>query len=69
MKGVRDATEKPLWAKLSPNAGDIVAIAEAAERAGADALTISNTFLGLKIDLETFRSAIGNGSAASPARG
>jgi len=60
VKGVREATDKPIWAKLSPNAGDIVAIAEAAERAGADALVISNTILGLKIDLENFRPAIGN---------
>ncbi|HUZ75635.1 MAG TPA: dihydroorotate dehydrogenase [Stellaceae bacterium] len=58
--GVRAATDKPLWAKLSPNAGDIVAIATAAERAGADALVVSNTILGLKIDLDTFRPAIGN---------
>ncbi len=60
VKGVRDATQKPIWAKLSPNAGDIVSIAEAAERAGADALVVSNTILGLKIDLDTFRPAIGN---------
>jgi dihydroorotate dehydrogenase (NAD+) catalytic subunit len=60
VKGVREATQKPIWAKLSPNAGDIVAIAEAAERAGADALVISNTILGLKIDLDSFRPAIGN---------
>jgi dihydroorotate dehydrogenase (NAD+) catalytic subunit len=60
VKGVREATDKPIWAKLSPNAGDIVAIAEAAERAGADALVISNTILGLKIDLDNFRPAIGN---------
>ncbi len=60
VKGVRDVTTKPLWAKLSPNAGDIVAIAKAAERAGADALVVSNTILGLKIDLDTFRPAIGN---------
>ena len=57
---MREATQKPIWAKLSPNAGDIVAIAEAAERAGADALVISNTILGLKIDLDNFRPAIGN---------
>jgi len=60
VQGVRAATQKPIWAKLSPNAGDIVAIAEAAERAGADALVVSNTILGLKIDLQTFRPAIGN---------
>lgn len=57
----RAATDKPLWAKLSPNAGEITAVAEAAEKAGADALTVSNTILGLKINVDTFRSSIGNG--------
>ncbi|HUK59064.1 MAG TPA: dihydroorotate dehydrogenase [Stellaceae bacterium] len=61
VKLCRAATEKPLWAKLSPNAGEISAVAEAAEKAGADAITVSNTILGLKIDLKTFRSSIGNG--------
>ncbi len=60
LTGIRAATAKPVWAKLSPNAGDIVAIAEAAEKAGADALVVSNTILGLKIEVETFRPAIGN---------
>src|SRR5207245_10205034 len=49
VKLCRAATTKPLWAKLSPNAGDISAVAEAAEKAGADAITVSNTILGLKI--------------------
>jgi hypothetical protein len=49
VKRVRGATKKPLWAKLSPNAGEIDLVALAAERAGADALTISNTLLGLKM--------------------
>ena len=57
----RAATQKPLWAKLSPNAGDISAVAEAAEKAGANAVTVSNTILGLKINLQTFRSSIGQG--------
>ena len=61
VKLCRAATTKPLWAKLSPNAGDISAVAEAAEKGGADALTVSNTILGLKINTETFMSAIGNG--------
>ena len=61
VKQCRAATQKPLWAKLSPNAGDISAVAEAAEKAGADAVTVSNTILGLKINLETFRSSIGQG--------
>jgi dihydroorotate dehydrogenase (NAD+) catalytic subunit len=57
----RAVTAKPLWAKLSPNAGEITAVAEAAEKAGADALTVSNTLLGLKINTDTFQSCIGNG--------
>jgi dihydroorotate dehydrogenase (NAD+) catalytic subunit len=61
VKQCREVTTKPLWAKLSPNAGDISAVAEAAEKAGANALTISNTILGLKIDTDTFLSHIGNG--------
>ena len=61
VKQCRAVTQKPLWAKLSPNAGDISAVAEAAEKAGANALTISNTILGLKIDTDTFLSHIGNG--------
>src|SRR6185369_11336714 len=61
VKLCRAATQKPLWAKLSPNAGDITSVAESAEKAGADALTVSNTILGLKINIDTFRSCIGNG--------
>jgi dihydroorotate dehydrogenase (NAD+) catalytic subunit len=57
---IRRATEKPVWVKLSPNAGDVVAIGLAAEAAGADALVVSNTILGLKINIDTFRPAIGN---------
>lgn len=66
---MRAATDKPLWVKLSPNAGDIVSIAQAAEEAGADALVIANTFLSLKIRTDTFCPAIGNkfGGLVSPA--
>jgi dihydroorotate dehydrogenase (NAD+) catalytic subunit len=60
MSRIRKATDKPVWCKLSPNAGDIVAIAKAAEAAGADALVVSNTILGLKIDTNSFKPAIGN---------
>src|SRR5882672_2819135 len=59
-KRIRGATNKPVWVKLSPNAGDVTAIAMAAESAGADALVVSNTILGLKINIDTFRPAIGN---------
>ena len=57
---IRGATDKPVWVKLSPNAGDVVAIGLAAEEGGADALVVSNTILGLKINIDTFRPAIGN---------
>ena len=69
MEGIRAATDKPVWAKLSPNAGDIVSIALAAEDAGADALAIANTFLSLKIRTDNFRPALGNkfGGLVSPA--
>ncbi len=60
IKGIREATTKPIWAKLSPNAGEIEPIAQAAESAGADALTVANTILGLKIDVNTFRPSLGN---------
>ena len=66
---MRAATKKPLWVKLSPNAGDIVSIGVAAEAAGADCLVIANTFLSLKIRTDNFRPALGNkfGGLVSPA--
>ena len=60
MERIRKATDKPIWCKLSPNAGDVVAVGKAAEKAGADALVVSNTILGLKINIDSFRPAIGN---------
>ena len=69
VKALREATDKPLWIKLSPNAGDIVSIALAAEEAGADCMVIANTFLSLKIRTDNFRPALGNkfGGLVSPA--
>ena len=51
----------PVYVKLSPNVTDITTIAKAAERGGADGLTMINTLLGLHIDVETRQSVIGNG--------
>lgn len=51
----------PLWVKLSPNTPDLVAIASAALEAGADALVLVNTVLGMAIDIEHRRAALGNG--------
>lgn len=52
---VKDATELPVIAKLTPNVTDIVSLARVAKEAGADAITATNTLSGLAgIDLETF---------------
>jgi dihydroorotate dehydrogenase (NAD+) catalytic subunit len=65
----RKATAKPLWVKLSPNASDVVAIARAAEDAGADALTCINTMPAMAIDVETRAFRIWNkvGGLSGPA--
>jgi len=60
---------RPLWVKLSPNVTDITAIARAAETAGADALTVANTYQAMSIDIETRRSRLGRatGGLSGPA--
>lgn len=69
IRGIRVETDLPIWAKLSPNAGDVVSVARATEAAGADALTVANTLLAMRIDTETFRPALGNkvGGMSGPA--
>ena len=49
----RKLTEKPVIVKLTPNVTDPAPIAQAAENAGADALTVANTVLGMAVDIET----------------
>ena len=63
------ATALPIWAKLSPNVGDIAEIARAAEAAGAEAVVVANTILAMSIDLENFRPKLGNtlGGLSGPA--
>lgn len=65
----RAAAERPLWVKLMPLVTDIKEIARAAETAGADALTIANTYPAMAIDVKTNRSRIGNptGGLSGPA--
>jgi dihydroorotate dehydrogenase (NAD+) catalytic subunit len=53
--------DMPLWAKLSPNVTALTDIAAAAIEAGADALTLINTVMGMRIDLETRKPALGAG--------
>ena len=50
---VRKVCKKPLIVKLSPNVTDIVSIAKAVEEAGADAVSLVNTMLGMRINLKT----------------
>ncbi len=66
---VRKATSKPLVVKLSPNVTSIVEIAKAVESAGADALSMINTLLGMRIDVRTRRPILHNnvGGLSGPA--
>jgi len=63
------ATKRPLWVKLSPLVTDIGLIARAAEEAGADALTVANTYPAMAIDYRTGKSRLGNqtGGLSGPA--
>jgi dihydroorotate dehydrogenase (NAD+) catalytic subunit len=58
----RAAKRRPLWVKLSPLVTDIGLIARAAEGAGADALTVANTYPALAVDFRTGKSRLGNGT-------
>ncbi len=66
---VRKATGKPLVVKLSPNVTSITEIARAVESAGADALSMINTLLGMRIDIRTRRPILRNnvGGLSGPA--
>ena len=59
-KAVRAATKKPLIVKLTPNVTDITVIAKAVEAEGADALSLINTLLGMRIDIRTRRPILRN---------
>jgi dihydroorotate dehydrogenase (NAD+) catalytic subunit len=66
---IKQRTDIPIWAKLTPNVTDIAEIARAAEEAGADALVVANTFLGMAIDTDTRKPKLGNvmGGLSGPA--
>jgi dihydroorotate dehydrogenase (NAD+) catalytic subunit len=63
------ADKRPLWVKLSPLVTDIRLIARAAEEAGANALTVANTYPAMAIDFRTGKSRLGNptGGLSGPA--
>ena len=69
VSAIRRKTRHPFWAKLTPNASHIAAVAKAAEEAGADALVMGNTVLGMAIDVRTRKPRLGNvmGGLSGPA--
>lgn len=69
MDAIRRRTRHPVWAKLTPNASHIAAVARAAEAAGADALVMGNTVLGMAIDIRSRKPKLGNvmGGLSGPA--
>lgn len=60
VKAAKRSTTKPIILKLSPNVTDIVAMAKAVEEAGADAISLINTLMGMEINIETHRPTLGN---------
>lgn len=59
-QAVKQVSGVPVYVKLSPNVTDIVPIAQAIERAGADGLTMINTLVGMRIDLKTRQPILAN---------
>ena len=68
-RAVRDVSEKPLMVKLSPNVTSITEIAKSVEASGADAVSLINTLLGMRIDIRTRRPVLHNnvGGLSGPA--
>ncbi|MHB8170708.1 MAG: dihydroorotate dehydrogenase [Thermincolia bacterium] len=69
IKAVRENTKLPVIAKLSPNVTSITDMAEAVAKAGADAIALINTLLGIAIDIRTRKPILGNvvGGLSGPA--
>ena len=65
----KEAAEKPVYVKLTPNVTNIVEIAKAVEQAGADGLVLINTLLGMRIDRKTGKPLLANttGGLSGPA--
>ncbi len=68
-RAVKDATDKPLMVKLSPNVTSITDIAKSVEANGADAVSLINTILAMRIDIKTRRPILKNnvGGLSGPA--
>ncbi len=69
VSAVKKVTHLPVIPKLTPNVTDVAAIARAAEEAGADAVSLVNTFLAMAIDIDTRRPKLSNivGGLSGPA--
>ena len=69
VRAVVSASEKPVIAKLSPNVTSITEMALAVEEAGADAISLINTLIGMQIDIHCRRPVLGNrtGGLSGPA--
>lgn len=69
VREVKASTSKPVIIKLSPNVTDIVDMAKAVEEAGADAISMINTLIGMVIDVNTWKPVLGNitGGLSGPA--
>src|SRR5256885_13720084 len=69
VSAVRKATRLPIIPKLTPNVTDVASFARASEDAGADAVSLVNTFLAMAIDIETRRPKLSNivGGLSGPA--
>jgi dihydroorotate dehydrogenase (NAD+) catalytic subunit len=69
ISSIREATSLPLIAKLTPNVTDIKTIAQAAEEAGADALSLINTLVGMTVDIDSRKPKLANvsGGLSGPA--
>lgn len=65
----KEAAEKPVYVKLSPNVTNIVEIAKAVEEAGADGIVMINTMMGMRLDLRTGKPVLANvtGGLSGPA--
>ena len=69
IRAIKARTSLPVIAKLSPNVTDIILMAKAVEDAGADAISLINTLLGMAIDINSWRPVLGNivGGFSGPA--
>lgn len=69
VEAVRGVAEKPVWVKLSPNVTDIAVFARACEDAGAHAVTLINTFVGMSVDVNQHQPmlSIVTGGLSGPA--